>query len=147
MHAVALLAAAFALSSSFANGGEIPRRYTCDGSSAMPPLRWTTPPHGTRSLAIEVLDPDAPGGTFVHWVAWGVARGKPGVQGQNSTGGLGWTGPCPPSGPAHHYVFRLYALDATLRLRKGADDTAFRRALHGHVLATARLVGLYRRAA
>jgi len=145
MPAVAFLAAAFALSSGFANGGDIPRRYTCDGANAVPPLRWTAPPRGTRSLAIEVLDPDAPGGTFVHWVAWGVAHGKRGVQGANSTGGMGWTGPCPPPGPAHHYVFRLYALGTSLRLRRGADDAAFRRALRGHVLATARLVGLYQR--
>jgi len=145
MSAVASLAAAFALSSGFANGGDIPRRYTCDGASAVPPLRWTAPPRRTRSLALEVLDPDAPGGTFVHWVQWGLTRGKAGVQGTNSTGGLGWTGPCPPPGPAHHYVFRLYALDAALPLRRGADDAAFRRALRGHVLATARLVGVYRR--
>jgi hypothetical protein len=74
-----------------------------------------------------------------------VARGKAGTQGTNSTGGIGWTGPCPPPGPAHHYVFRLYALDMPLRLQRGADDAAFRRAVRGHVLATARLVGLYRR--
>jgi Raf kinase inhibitor-like YbhB/YbcL family protein len=131
------LAVAFALSSpAFAAGGAIPARYTCDGSNVSPPLRWTAPPRGTRTLGLTVVDPDAPGGHFVHWVASAIpatSRGlavgaRPPKQGANGAGGVGWTGPCPPAGPAHHYVFTLTALG-----------------VHGKVLARARLVGRYAR--
>jgi phosphatidylethanolamine-binding protein (PEBP) family uncharacterized protein len=143
MLALASLATAFALTSpAFTAGGTIPKRHTCDGSNKAPLLRHTAPPKGTRALALELIDPDAPvAGGFVHWL-WAV---RPGIAGRNSAGGLGYTGPCPPPGPAHHYVFRLYALDAKPRLAPGFDDTALRRAIRGHVLATARLVGRYRR--
>jgi Raf kinase inhibitor-like YbhB/YbcL family protein len=146
--------AAFALTSpAFPNGGLIPRAYTCDAAAASPPLRWTVPPRGTRSLALSVKDPDAPAGTFVHWTAWNVSprarRLAPGQhaprEGRNSAGARGYTPPCPPSGPAHHYVFRLYALRAKLGLAAGASPTAFDRALRGRVIAVARLVGRYRR--
>jgi Raf kinase inhibitor-like YbhB/YbcL family protein len=153
MSALLSIVVAFALSSpAFPNGGLVPRNYTCDGSRVSPPLRWTAPPRGTRSLALSVKDPDAPGGTFVHWTAWGISprsrglgRGqRPPVQGRNSAGSRGYTPPCPPSG-THHYVFRLYALRSKLRLAAGASPAAFDRALRGRVIAVARLVGRYRR--
>ena len=138
---VAALLAAFALSSpSFHDGGRIPRVYTCDGRDVSPPLRWTAPPRGTRSLALTVVDVDAHG--FVHWdlrrippAARGVAaayRGPLGrlfVEGPHSAGTRGYTGPCPPPGSGRHrYVFTLTAYGA-----------------HGRVLARARLVGVYSR--
>jgi len=141
----------FALRSpAFAPGGTIPRVYTCDGGDRIVPLRWTAPPRGTRSFALLVDDPDAPSGSFVHRLAWGIpaaARSLPGRaprEGTNGAGRLGWTGPCPPSG-VHRYVFTLYALRAPLPLAAGADRAAFARALRGRVLATARLVGRYGR--
>jgi Raf kinase inhibitor-like YbhB/YbcL family protein len=149
-----LLAAAFGLTSpAFSNGTQIPKRFTCDGAGVSPPLRWTAPPPGTRVLALSVEDPDAPGGTFVHWTGWNlrptVRRLATGahlpIEGTNSAGTRGYTGPCPPAGPAHHYVFRLYALKAKLRLRAGARPAAFDAALRGRILSTARLVGRYGR--
>lgn len=134
---VAALLAAFVLTSpAFSQGEPLPTRYSCDGRNVSPPLRWTAPPRGTRSLALAVTDPDAPGGTFVHWRVSGLRpslRSLPegsraGVQGRNSSGGVGWTGPCPPPGSAHRYVFELRALGAG-----------------GRVLARARLVGTYAR--
>jgi len=132
---VLLVAAALVLSSpAFANGAGIPVEYTCKGRGLSPPLRWSGPPPRTRSFTLTVVDPDAPGGRFVHWRASGIPAAARGlragqhapVEGTNSAGGLGWTPPCPPAGPAHHYVFTLQAL--------GPDSK---------VLATARLVGRY----
>jgi Raf kinase inhibitor-like YbhB/YbcL family protein len=149
-----LVAATFALTSpAFSNGALIPKRFTCDGAGVSPPLRWTAPPAATRSFALSVEDPDAPGGTFVHWTGWNlrptIRRLPTGahqpIEGLNSAGMRGYTGPCPPAGPAHRYVFRLYALRAKLRLRAGASPARFHAALRGQVLATARLVGRFRR--
>ena len=132
---IASLAAAFVLTSpAFQPGGAIPTRYTCEGANVSPPLRWTAPPRGTARLSLTVFDPDAPGGGFLHWRILGLpasARSLPGgsrLGGPNGSGRPGWTGPCPPPGPAHHYRFELRAL-----------------ARSGKVLAVARLVGLYRR--
>lgn len=133
---VAAVAAAFVLTSSaFHAGATIPVRFTCDGANVSPPLRWTAPPRGTRTLSLTVLDPDAPvAGGFVHWRIARLAktaRSLPGgskLGGPNSTGGTGWTGPCPPAGAPHHYHFTLRALGAK-----------------GRVVAVARLVGLYGR--
>jgi Raf kinase inhibitor-like YbhB/YbcL family protein len=131
---MAALAAAFVLTSpAFSNGGTIPRRYTCDGANVSPALRWTAPPRGTASFSLTVFDPDAPNGGFLHWrVARLPASTRslpPGSRlgGRNGAGRNGYTGPCPPSG-THHYRFQLRALDRS-----------------GKVLATALLVGLYRR--
>jgi Raf kinase inhibitor-like YbhB/YbcL family protein len=125
--------------------------YTCRGDNVSPPLRWTAPPKGTRSFALELHDPDAPlPGGFTHWLGWGIAakarglatgRAAP-VEGANGAGEPAYTGPCPPSG-VHRYVFTLFALKAPLRLRSGADRATFRRALKGKVLARARLVGRF----
>jgi Raf kinase inhibitor-like YbhB/YbcL family protein len=131
---MAALTAAFLLTSpAFANGGTIPRRYTCDGANTSPPLRWTAPPRGTASLQLTVFDPDAPNGGFLHWQIARLpasARSLPAgsrLGGPNGAGRRGYTGPCPPSG-THHYRFQLRALSRS-----------------GKVLGTARLVGLYRR--
>jgi Raf kinase inhibitor-like YbhB/YbcL family protein len=151
--AVAAPDATFTLSSqAFRAGGTIPKVHTCDGRNVSPPLRWVGPPGGTRSLAILMDDPDAPSGTFLHWIAWNIsarantlAVGAKGLtEGLNGAGRRGYTGPCPPSG-VHRYIFRLYALKAPLTLKVGASLEDFQRALRGKVLATARLVGRYGR--
>ena len=143
----------FALTSAaFAAGAPIPRVYTCDGRNVSPPLRWTDPPAGTRSFAILMDDPDAPGGTFTHWLGWNipatarslrVGQHAP-VEGTNDAQRIGYVGPCPPSG-RHRYVFHLYALRAPLRLAAGSSRSAFLAALRGKTLAVARLVGPYAR--
>jgi Raf kinase inhibitor-like YbhB/YbcL family protein len=132
---VASLVAAFVLTSpAFHQGGAIPKRYTCDGANISPALRWTAPPARTASFSLTVFDPDAPGGGFLHWQIARLPAGARGLPpgshlgGQNGAGGKGYTGPCPPAGPAHHYRFTLRALDRA-----------------GKVLAVARLVGLYGR--
>jgi Raf kinase inhibitor-like YbhB/YbcL family protein len=141
-------------SAAFAHGELIPRRHTCDGEDVSPALEWSEPPEGTRSLALVVDDPDAPGGTFTHWLASGVppdarslAEGESApVEGRNDFGELGCRGPCPPSGHGpHRYSFRLYALDAEPDLVAGAGKRDVERALEGHVLAVAELVGSYER--
>jgi Raf kinase inhibitor-like YbhB/YbcL family protein len=133
------LLAAFALTSpNFGAGAPIPKTYTCEGRNVSPALRWTAPPRGTRSLAVTMVDTDA---HFTHWLSWGIpaVRGiaagyHPPHEGTNSFGRHGYAGPCPPAGPAHHYLFRVYALDADV----GPPFT-------GHVLAVARLVWTFRR--
>jgi Raf kinase inhibitor-like YbhB/YbcL family protein len=146
-------ASRFALTSpAFKAGRAIPVKFSCDGRNVSPALRWTAPPKGTRSLALVMDDPDAPSGTFTHWLAWNIrpsarslAEGaRPAREGVNSAGETGYVGPCPPSG-RHRYIFRLCALSRPLSLRPGAQSTAFRRALRGRVLATARLLGTYER--
>src|SRR5438477_11901567 len=114
---VAVLAAAFVLTSpAFHSGGTIPKRYTCDGANVSPALRWTAPPRGTASFSLTVFDPDAPGGGFLHWRIAHLrasARGLPAgsrLGGPNGAGRPGWTGPCPPAGPVHHYRLQLRAL-------------------------------------
>jgi Raf kinase inhibitor-like YbhB/YbcL family protein len=137
-------------SSAFREGGLIPQLYTCDGEDRSPPLAWTGAPPGTTSYALIMDDPDAPSGTWDHWLVWnlkGSALGegaRDGVSGSNSWGTPGWRGPCPPSG-THRYVFRLLALDATLDLPPGTRKDALLAAAKGHVLAEARLVGRYAR--
>lgn len=141
-------------SSAFAPGEAIPVRFTCDGDDLSPPLAWAEPPPGTESLALIFDDPDAPAGTWVHWVLFSIpatARSLPegaagtGLQGTNSWGRDGYGGPCPPSGSTHTYVFRLYALDATLDLAPGASKEALLDAVQGHVLAEGQLTGTYAR--
>lgn len=137
-------------SSAFREGGLLPARHTCDGEDLSPPLAWSGAPSGTVSYALVVDDPDAPAGTWDHWVVWNLqgtslAEGAhSGVAGSNSWGSPGWRGPCPPSG-THRYVFRLLALDATLELPPGARKEALLTAAKGHVLAEARLTGRYAR--
>jgi Raf kinase inhibitor-like YbhB/YbcL family protein len=146
-------------SSAFAFGETIPVKYTCDGEDISPPLAWGNPPRGTQSFALITDDPDAPVGTWDHWVLYNLpadARSLPeavpsdaelndGSQnGQNSWRRLGYGGPCPPGG-THRYFFRLYALDTTLDLESGADKKRLLEAMEGHVLAQAELMGVYSR--
>lgn len=141
-------------SAAFTDGNAIPEKYSCDGENVSPPLAWTSLPPGTQSLALIVHDPDAPSGDFTHWVAWDIDPG-PGhldegdpvpSEGANGRGELGYAGPCPPPGHgAHRYMHHLYALDSPLGLETGAGKDQLKKALDGHVLAEARLVGIYER--
>ena len=149
-------------SGAFSAGGAIPARHTCDGADRSPPLAWTGAPAGTVTFALDVDDPDAPGGTWVHWVLFDIPGDRAGLpegvatterlewlggalQGRNDFRRIGYGGPCPPRGPAHHYHFRLYALDAALPLKPGATRQEVDRAMQGHVLAEATLIGTYAR--
>lgn len=140
-------------SPAFADQQPIPSKYTCDGTDTIPPLSFEGVPPGAASLALVMDDPDAPVGTWDHWVLWnippgtaGVAEGRApeGVAGKNSWGRTSWGGPCPPD-REHRYFFRLYALDVKLGLGAGADKKALLEAIQGHVLAEAQLVGRYDR--
>ena len=141
-------------SSAFAAGGTIPRRHTCDGEDRSPPLSWSSPPTGARSLALILDDPDAPGGRFIHWLAWGItpdtsglAGGEaPPLEGANDFATVGYRGPCPPRGHGRHrYRFRLHAVAEELRLPSGAGVRELEQALTAKDLAVAELVGTYQR--
>ncbi|MGH9011079.1 MAG: YbhB/YbcL family Raf kinase inhibitor-like protein [Acidimicrobiia bacterium] len=140
----------------FPDGGRIPDRFTCRGEDRSPRLQWSEVPDRTAELALTCTDPDAPGGTFVHWVLWGIGPGAGGLgegevpegaqEGRNGFGKRGYGGPCPPRGHGtHHYHFRLYALSEPLSLAKGAGIGDLRRAMEGRILAEAGLVGTYER--
>lgn len=140
-------------SSAFASEGAIPAKYTCDAAELSPPLAWSAGPAGTRSHALVMDDPDAPAGTWVHWVAWNLAGNaleedackRPGLaQGTNSWGRIGYGGPCPPAG-THRYVFKLYALDRELALAPSTTKDDLLDAIEGHVLAQGELMGKYAR--
>ncbi len=141
-------------SSAFMEGGNIPRRHTCDGEDFSPPLSWSGIPAGTVSLALIVDDPDAPRGDWVHWVLVDLPpdlNGLPegvagtGTAGKNDFGRLGYGGPCPPKGRNHRYYFKLYALDQTLGLKSGATKEDVEAAMAGHILAQGELMGRYGR--
>jgi len=149
-------------SPAFEDGGRIPDRYTGEGENISPPLAWTQPPPGTVSIAVICDDPDAPRGTWTHWLAWNIppeAVGLPeavpaqidpdalrgGIQGTNDSGGLGYSGPMPPPGPVHHYRFRILALDTPLNLPPRVRRKSIDMATEGHVLGSAILVGTYSR--
>ena len=138
----------------FPHNGMIPSKFTCDGADVSPTLSIAGIPEKTRSLALIVDDPDAPAGTWVHWVVWNIGAGtkeipegsvpQEAIQGKNDFGKQGYGGPCPPSG-THRYNFKLYALDASIALKSGATKAQIEEAMKGHVLAKAELIGLYRR--
>jgi Raf kinase inhibitor-like YbhB/YbcL family protein len=138
-------------SPAFADGARIDREYTRYGENHVPSLSWSGAPDGTKSFALEVLDPDAPTGTFAHWIVWDIPPGAQtidgmsAVQGKNDAGRLGWSGPEPPAGSGdHHYVFRLYALDIPkLGLDENAGRAALEVAMQGHVIATTEITGLF----
>ena len=147
-------------SGAFAEGDDIPQQHTCDGEDLSPPLMWGDPPAGTVSLALICDDPDAPRGSFAHWLLWGLgseardlqegvpidSRLEGGVrQGTNDFRRSGYGGPCPPRGKPHRYFFRLFALDAEIDLTQGADRMKLRDAIDGHILAEAQLMGRYGR--
>jgi Raf kinase inhibitor-like YbhB/YbcL family protein len=142
----------------FRDGGLIPKKFTCDGQDVSPTLSWADPPAGTQSLAVIVDDPDAPAGTWVHWVLYDLppsTRGLPeGVpkdrqladgsrQGRNDFGKIGYNGPCPPRGSVHRYFFKLYALKSKTNLSPGASKSELERAMRDHILAQAELIGKF----
>jgi hypothetical protein len=138
-------------SSSFANGAKIPTQYTCDGGSEIPSLKFSGVPSTAKSLAVIMDDPDAPGGTYVHWVIWNIKPGTTSIGDGNipsgavegyNTDSSGWYPPCPPSG-THHYNFKLYALDTTLSISDSSSKNGLLNAMNGHILGTATLVGIY----
>ena len=146
-------------SSGFTEGGMIPKQFTCDGADISPPLSWSTVPEGTKSIAIIVDDPDAPAGTWVHWLVYNLPpdlKGLPenvpaqktlangGMQGMTDFRRIGYGGPCPPSG-THRYFFKVYALDSILDLFPGAIKKRLLSAMEGHILAEGELMGKYRR--
>jgi Raf kinase inhibitor-like YbhB/YbcL family protein len=147
-------------SSAFPNNQDIPRKYTCDGADVSPPLTWDYPPNGVKAFALIADDPDAPAGTWVHWVIYDLpadakqlAEGLPAQetlpdgtkQGMNDFKKVGYGGPCPPPGPAHRYFFKLYALDRLTNLKSRAGKQQLLSAMKGHILAEAQLVGKYNR--
>jgi len=152
---------AFTLSSpSFHNGDDIPKKFTCTDADVSPQLQWTSAPAGTQSLALIADDPDAPAGTWTHWVLFDLpaqTKSLPenvskqdelpggGRQGRNDFRKLGYGGPCPPPGKPHRYFFKLYALDKKLELKAGASKQEVEQAMQGHVLAQAELMGKYQR--
>jgi Raf kinase inhibitor-like YbhB/YbcL family protein len=136
-------------SSAFANMTHIPDKYTCVGEDINPPLTITDIPEYTRSLALIIDDPDAPHGTFDHWVMWNIPvnekieeNSAPGMQGKNGRDKNAYMGPCPPSG-THHYHFRIFALDAELDLPTETTKQDLLKAMEGHILSNAELIGLY----
>ncbi len=145
---------------SFTPGGFIPKRFTCEAADVSPALAWTDPPPGTQSFAIIEDDPDAPSGTFVHWLVYNLPAAyrrlpealsgndqMPGGerQGTNDFSRTGYSGPCPPPGRPHRYFIRLYALDAKLDLRPAARRKELDAAMQGHILAQAELMGRFQR--
>jgi len=149
----------FITSSAFSEGGMIPRKYTCDGPDISPDLSWEGVPEGTKSLALICDDPDAPVGTWVHWVLFNIPAGEKSLpakmvadatlsngalHGTNDFRRLGYGGPCPPGG-THRYYFKLYALDTALQLDAGATKAKVEAAMAGHILAKAQLMGKYKR--
>jgi len=147
------------LSLAFKEGDYIPKEYTCDGGNFSPPLRWKGVPEGTKSLALICDDPDAPGGSFVHWVIYNIPPsvehldedvghsehlGNGAIQGKNDYGKIGYKGPCPPSG-VHRYFFYLYALDDTVTMKPGMKKDQLEREMKDHMLEECSIMGNYRR--
>ena len=147
-------------SPAFASGAGIPKPYTCQGADISPAIAWSGDPTQTVSFALIVDDPDAPVGTWVHWVMWNIPPSvhqlaenvakhdrldSGAVQGRNDFRKIGYNGPCPPPGNTHRYYFRLYALDGKLTLAPGASRKELDAAMQGHVLAQAEYMGTYRR--
>lgn len=144
----------------FPEGGAIPKKYTCDGGDTSPALTWADAPSGTQSFALIADDPDAPAGTWTHWIAWNIPpnvstlpEGLPKTetlgdgtrQGKNDFKRIGYGGPCPPPGKPHRYFFKLYALGAKLDLKPGVDRSELERAMQPHVRSKAELMGRYGR--
>lgn len=156
------------ISPAFASGDTIPVKFTCDGDDISPKLEWSGTPDTAKSLALICDDPDAPLGTWVHWVIFNIpvnmdcfdekyapskglskafTRGEGPIDGINDFRCYGYNGPCPPKGPAHRYFFKLYALDTVLNLKTGASKADVEKAMNGHIIAQAELIGKYQRLA
>jgi Raf kinase inhibitor-like YbhB/YbcL family protein len=138
-------------SPAFAHNDFVPSKYTCDGENINPELIIKDLPANARTLALVMEDPDAPRGTFDHWVMWNIPvsekikeNSAPGLQGKNSTGESKYTGPCPPAG-THHYHFKVYALDTELKLEKNSDKTTLMKTMEGHIIAQGEIIGVYKR--
>lgn len=159
-HAAAAEAVMQVTSSAISSGAEFPKRNSCQGENLSPQLAWNGAPANTRSFALILDDPDAPGGTFTHWLLWNIPAATTelpenlpktphladgAAQGRNDFGKIGYGGPCPPPGKAHRYYFRLFALDSTLDLKPGAGRRELERALEGHILARGELMGRFAR--
>ena len=142
----------------FGDGETIPMRHTCDGLNLSPPLAIADASDDAVSHAIIMDDSDAPGGTYTHWLIWGLPgtesmvaedqntrAAEPVRQGTNSADGLGYFGPCPPAGESHEYVFRVYALDQNIELESGATRKQLKSAMKGHIVGYGALSGRYRR--
>ena len=139
-------------SDAFTNGQSIPAKYACTGRNISPALAWNEPPAGTQSFALIMDDPDAPAGTWVHWVLFNIPAEARSLEentdpsnmsvGKNSSGSTRYDGPCPPSG-THRYFFKLYALDSTLSLSPGATKEQLLKAMEGHILAQGELMGTF----
>ena len=144
----------------FTSAGDIPRQFTCEGQDISPALEWSGAPTGTRAFALIADDPDAPAGTWTHWVLFdlpassnhlpeGVAKTSDvpggGHQGRNDFGKTGYGGPCPPPGKPHRYFFKLYALDGPLNLKGGASRAEVEGAMKGHTLGETQVMGKYKR--
>jgi len=136
-------------SPSFRNDGYIPVKFSCEGENVSPALSVKNIPSQAVSLAIVVEDPDAPNGTFTHWIAWNIEplgnipeKSMQGIQGKNSKGNNGYMGPCPPKG-THHYHFKIYALNAKLSLPEGSTKKQLLEAMNDHIIGSGELVGLY----
>jgi Raf kinase inhibitor-like YbhB/YbcL family protein len=147
-------------SPSFSSGGDIPKKFTCDGADISPQLAWTEPPQGTKSFALLVDDPDAPVGNWNHWTLWNLPASASGLaegiskeaslpdgsqQGKNDFRKTGYNGPCPPPGKPHRYYFKLFALDTKLDLKSGSSKRELESTMKGHVLAQAEWMGRYGR--
>jgi len=138
-------------SPAFKHGEEIPQKYSCEGDSINPPLDIQGYPEDTKSLAIIVEDPDAPNGTFIHWVCFNVTPTnhipeghQPGMSGHNGAGKTGYRGPCPPSG-SHHYFFKVYALNTTLDVQEGIEAEPLKEAMARHTVGFGELMGTYQK--
>lgn len=141
-------------SSAFQNNSQLPAKYTCDGEGINPPLQIAEVPQNTKSLALICDDPDAPSGTFTHWLIWNInpqeriilERSVPqgSIQGLTSTGKPGFISPCPPSG-THRYIFKIYALDCELDLPYNSNKTQLEQSIQNHIIDKAELIGLYGR--
>jgi Raf kinase inhibitor-like YbhB/YbcL family protein len=142
----------------FPSGGSIPKKFTCDGPDVSPALSWNEPPAGAQAFALIMDDPDAPAGTWVHWVLYDLPSSTRSLpedvakdaelssgarQGRNDFGKLGYGGPCPPRGATHRYFFKLYALDSKTNLKPGVTKAELERAMKGHILAQAELIGRF----
>src|SRR3989338_6389030 len=141
------------ISPAFKHNGAIPSEYTCDGEDISPELNIENVPENAKSLALIMDDPDAPAGTWVHWVVWNIpantkvipkGTSPKGVKGKTNFGRLGYGGPCPPSG-THRYFFKLYALDTILNLKEGSSKKDLENAMQGHIIEKTELMGTYKR--
>lgn len=144
-------------SPAFPQGGRIPEQFTCKGNDVSPALALAHAPPGTKSFALILDDPDAPGGTWTHWTAWNLPASTThlpedvdvqtlrGVEGTTSAGSIGYHGPCPPNG-THRYFVRVYALSAKLELKEGAMVDQLRTAMAGKILASGELMGTFAKA-